>query len=323
MKRGIHHLIGIFCTMLIGSSAFGQVNVSMNLDSAVIFIGDHLGLTVNIAAPTNAAIKTINYGHWADAGKVELLDLGDLNTIATEPEQLLQQRLVFTTFDSGYHRLPSLEVIYELNGIQDTARSSNLGLTVATIPVQEEADIMANKDIIKEPINFVDFIPLALGLLFIAVVIGVIWRASAVRKRKAMPPAPPPPPIPAHIIALEKLDQLEAAAVWKTGDIKGFQSDLTYTLREYLENRYELQALEATSPDIIKDLQRLKLDEEGILRAVLNTADMVKFAKATPAEAVHLQALTQVRDFVTATKYTSPVPVPDNEQLADVNAEEE
>ena len=178
-------------------------------------------------------------------------------------------------------------------------------------------------DLCNGPINFVDFIPLVLGLLFIAVVIGVIWRASAVRKRKAMPPAPPPPPIPAHIIALEKLDQLEAAAAWKTGDIKGFQSDLTYTLREYLENRYELQALEATSPEIIKDLQRLKLDEQGTLRAVLNTADMVKFAKAIPAEAVHLQALTQVRDFVTATKYTSPVPVPDNEQLADVNAEEE
>jgi hypothetical protein len=295
----------------------------MDLDSTVIFIGDHLGLTVNISAPSNAAIKDINYGHWADAGKVELLDLGDLNTIATEPALLLQQRLVFTTFDSGYHRLPSLEVIYELNGIQDTARSSNLGLTVATIPVEEDADIMANKDIIKEPINLVDFLPFVLGLVVVAVIIGLIWRASAVRKRKAMPPAPPPPPVPAHIIALEKLDHLEAAATWKTGDIKGFQSELTYILREYLENRYELQALEATSPEIIEDLQRLNLDEEGTLRAVLNTADLVKFAKAIPAEAVHVQSLAQVRDFVTKTQYTPPAPGSDNEQLADVNAKEE
>jgi hypothetical protein len=318
MKRGIHHLIGIFCAMLLGISAFGQVNVNMDLDSTVIFIGDHLGLTINIVGPSNASIKNINYGKWADAGKVELLDLGDLNTIATEPELLLQQRLVFTTFDSGYHRLPSLEVIYELNGIQDTARSSNLGLTVATIPVQEDADIMANKDIIKEPINFVDFLPFVLGLLVIAIIIGFIWRASAVRKRKAMPPPPPPPPIPAHIIALEKLDQLEVAAIWKTGDIKGFQSDLTYILREYLENRYELQALEATSPEIIKDLQRLKLDEDGTLRTVLNTADLVKFAKAIPSESVHAESLTKVRNFVTVTKYTPPAPSTSNE-----NAEEE
>lgn len=323
MKRGIHHLIGICCALLLGGSAFGQVNVNMDLDSTVIFIGDHLGLTINIVAPSNASIKNINYGKWADAGKVELLDLGDLNTIATTPELLLQQRLLFTTFDSGYHRLPSLEVIYELNGIQDTARSSNLGLTVATIPVQEDADIMANKDIIKEPINFVDFLPFVLGLLVIAIIIGIIWRASAVRKRKAMPPAPPPPPIPAHIIALEKLDHLEAAATWKIGDIKGFQSDLTYILREYLENRYELQALEATSPEIIKDLQRLKLDEDGALRTVLNTADLVKFAKAIPAEAVHAQSLVQVRNFVTTTKYTPPAPGSGNEQTADVNAEEE
>ncbi|WP_367392111.1 hypothetical protein [Lewinella sp. LCG006] len=319
MKRGIPHLIGIFCMLLLGGSAFGQVNVSMDLDSTVIFIGDHLGLTINIAAPTNTTIKNVNYGKWADAGKVELLDLGNLNTITTSPELLLQQRLVFTTFDSGYHRLPSLEVIYELNGIQDTARSSNLGLTVATIPVQEDADIMANKDIIKEPIKLVDFLPIVLALLVIVVIIGVIWRASAVRKRKAMPPAPLPPPIPAHIIALEKLDQLEAAAAWKTGDSKGFQSDLTYILREYLENRYDLQALEATSPEIIKDLQRLKLDEKGSLRAVLETADLVKFAKATPAEAVHVQSLNQVRTFVTTTKYTPPA----NEPLADVNEEEE
>ena len=182
---------------------------------------------------------------------------------------------------------------------------------------------MPIKDVIKEPINLLDFLPFVLGLLFIAIILGLIWRASAVRKRKAMPPAPPPPPTPAHIIALEKLDQLEVAATWKTGDIKGFQSDLTYILREYLENRYELQALEATSPEIIKDLQRLKLDEDGTLRAVLDTADLVKFAKAIPAEAIHVQSLVQVRNFVTTTKYTPPAPGSGNEQTADVNAEEE
>lgn len=322
MKRGIQAIIGMFFALLLANSAIGQVSVNMDLDSTVIFIGDHLGLTINVVAPTNATIKNINYGKWADAGKVELLDLGDLNTVATTPELLLQQRLVFTTFDSGYHRLPSLEVIYELNGIQDTARSSNLGLTVATIPVEEDADIMANKDIIKEPINLMDFLPFILGLLLIAIIIGLIWRASAISKRKAMPPAPPPPPTPAHIIALEKLEQLEAAAAWKTGDIKGFQSDLTYILREYLENRYELQALEATSPEIIKDLKSLKLDEEGTLRAVLETADLVKFAKAIPAESIHLESLAKVRNFVTATKYTPP-PSTSNEKIAEENAVEE
>lgn len=288
----------------------------MDLDSSTIFIGDHLKVAINVVAPKGTTVKSINYGNWADAGNLEILEQGKLNTVATEPELLLQQQIVFTTFDSGYHRLPPLEVIYQLNGITDTVNSGNLGLTVKSIPVTEEADIMDNKDIILEPINWRDFLPYILTILAVILLIGIVWRVSATAKRKAQPPAPPPPPVPAHLIALGKLDKLEADASWKQGDIKGFQSDVTYVLREYLENRFGMHALEATTPEITRSLKARQLDEEGHLRQVLDTADMVKFAKAVPAEEVHPRSLNRVREFVITTQEKAE-PTPEE------NAEEE
>lgn len=318
MKRCIFFVTVL--SLVVGTSLMAQVRVRMDLDTSTIFIGDHLGLTINVVAPQGTTVKSINYGNWADAGNLEVLEQGKLNTVATEPELLLQQRLLFTTFDSGYHRLPPLEVIYELNGITDTANSSNLGLTVVTIPVQEEADIMDNKDIIREPINWTDFMPYVLGLLLIVIILGIIWRASTIAKRKTAPPVPPPPPVPAHLIALEKLEKIAAAASWKQGDIKGFQSDVTYVLREYLENRFGMPALEATTPEITKALKARQLDQDDHLRQVLATADMVKFAKAVPAEEVHVRSLNQVREFVVATQEKEEPILP---PTTGINAEEE
>jgi hypothetical protein len=284
-----------------------QVRLNMNLDSVTIMIGDHLGLTVDIAAPPGTRIQNITYGNWADEGKVELLDIGELNTVAETPELLLQQRLVLTTFDTGYLRLPPLLLVYEKDGVTDTVRSSNLGLQVNSLDVQAEAPITDNKDIIKERINWRDTLPYAIALIVLALLGWFIWRRST--KAKVIVEAPPPPPAPAHEIALDKLSGLEKQAIWENGEIKRFQSELTYVLREYLENRYDIHALEATTPEIDQQLKNIELSTatKQQLRSILDTADMVKFAKAQPPVAVHPEALSSVKAFVLETRVVAQV----------------
>lgn len=288
--------------ILLWQAAMAQTppNVQVNFDNAQILIGDHFQLTVDIAAEPGTNIEVIQYPQWAD-GKVEILEEAPLNTIAQTPQLLMQQRVLLTSFDTGYHRMPPLAVIYSHNGIRDTAYGGNLGLTVATLPVEESADLRDNKDIIAEPLRAMDALPYVLATLLLVFLIRY-WRQRKARTFVA-PAAPPPPPIPAHERALAQLDALAADAAWERGDIKGFQSELTYILREYLEARFQINALEATTPEILRDVQRLPVmtHHTAVLQAVLERADRVKFAKAVPPQQEHPAAWAAVRDFVTQT----------------------
>ena len=54
--------------------------------------------------------------------------------------------------------------------------------------------------------------------------------------------------------------------------------------REYIDNRWEIDAPEMTSSEILNEIDALKLSPELVekLRFVLSTADLVKFAKWEP-----------------------------------------
>ena len=109
---------------------------------------------------------------------------------------------------------------------------------------------------------------------------------------------------PAHTIALEKLDNLDDAKLWQKGQIKEYQSELTFIIREYLENRYDMPALESTTDEITKALRKrdFNKEDETDLQNILQIADLVKFAKATPAEELHQQFLDRAYGFVKKTK---------------------
>ncbi len=110
--------------------------------------------------------------------------------------------------------------------------------------------------------------------------------------------------IPSHITALQKLKALRSSEIWKTGDIKEFQSSLTYIVREYLENRYDIQALESTTGEILEDLRKISFDKDYVptLKNILQIADLVKFAKADPPDQIHEEFLNTAEDFVNNTK---------------------
>ncbi len=299
--------IGFILLLLCGAAQLqAQVTIDIGLDSTTLLIGDQLGVSVNLVVLAGSEVENINYGNWAEAGNVELLDIGELNTVSEGPPTLLHQRLLLTTFDSGYHYFPPLEVVFTQNGVRDTARSGDLAMTVATIPVPQEATIRDNKDIIEEKINWLDLLPFAVGAILVVMLILFLWRLSGIVPERKK--TPPPPPKPAHIIALEQLDNLEKEAIWQKGEIKAFQSELTHILRAYLEGRFSMQALEATTAEIRQSMAKFKLDEDGLIHSVLSTADMVKFAKAEPATDVHPAALQTVREFVIATRKPEPAP---------------
>jgi hypothetical protein len=92
------------------------------------------------------------------------------------------------------------------------------------------------------------------------------------------------PSRPAHEIALEELNRLEAEKLWQQGNFKMYHTRLSDIIRAYIEHRWQIPALEQTTDEILSGFSKGMLEEELYrkLKHLLETADLVKFAKLQP-----------------------------------------
>ena len=91
----------------------------------------------------------------------------------------------------------------------------------------------------------------------------------------------PPPPRPPEEVAYEKLSALREKLAEDMDERKIWYVDLSEVMREYLADRFDFDALESTSEEIIESMKMKKT--VGITQAelwkFLVSCDMVKFAK--------------------------------------------
>lgn len=96
------------------------------------------------------------------------------------------------------------------------------------------------------------------------------------------------------------LSQLKGYTFTTEKDYEVFYVNLGDAIREYFEDLYRIPALESTSREILYELSRRSVDSELIdkTKAVLQEADMVKFAKFTPTEEQAEKALEKADAFL-------------------------
>jgi hypothetical protein len=113
------------------------------------------------------------------------------------------------------------------------------------------------------------------------------------------------PAEPAHIIALRRLETIQASAYLTNGDFKTFYSELSECAREYLENRFQIRALEMTTEEFlvyVSGNRCLQPEYEKILKEFMKFSDLVKFAKHLPLVEEADHSLEIIRHFIETTK---------------------
>lgn len=306
MKQSIFILLFCWTTVL-----SAQIDVDAYLDSTAIMVGDQLRMHLKVEYdPTSVQVDFPNFTNLGE--KFEVIGVGAIDSSEQASLRTIQQSLMITSFDSGTQVIPPFPVSYAHNNIKDTIYTSPLYLEVR-LP-QIDSLIAPIYDILEEELSFEeDVLPFLWkgGLLLL---LGLFFYYIAKRYQKD------PKPIaaieiqrPAHEIAFERLQTLETAQLWQKGDIKPYQSQLTYIMREYLENRFKVNALESTTDEIIDDLQKVEISDtdKSRIRTVLQTADLVKFAKVIPPMKVHQEGMDVTRVFVETTQF---VPEPEAEE---------
>ena len=143
---------------------------------------------------------------------------------------------------------------------------------------------------IKAPVEIPNewlWVWIALAAIVLVAVGVTLW--LMLRKRQAL--ALVVPPVPPHLRAKQRL----AEALLFISDSNRFCTEVSNTLRYYLEERFNLRAPERTTEEFLIELQtsrHLTPDQKQSLREFLQSCDLVKFARFEPTET----ALRQLHD---------------------------
>jgi hypothetical protein len=183
-----------------------------------------------------------------------------------------------------------------------TARRARL--EVRAPDVDQEAGIYDIKDPLGIPVGLMEVVPWLILLAVAGLLVWGIIRYTKRRKQPAEISEKPEPSEPAHVIALRELRLLESETLWQQGKLKEYYTRLTDIVRIYIERQFGIMAMELTSDEIIGRLygiNSINRKTAGRLGDCFGLADMVKFAKARPAEGEHLAAFDTAVFFVNTT----------------------
>jgi hypothetical protein len=123
------------------------------------------------------------------------------------------------------------------------------------------------------------------------------------RKKKEAPVKRTIPKVPAFVVALNPLNELEKEKLWQNGYVKEYHSKITEIIRRYFEDRFNLPALELTTTESVNILKE-RYDARHILQVTdqfLQNADLVKFAKYIPLNSVNEEMMKQAYQIVEQT----------------------
>ncbi len=296
--------IFIFFVAGISSNSLAQ-EVNCSFSKNKILIGEQINLLFKVKAANS---KSIIWPKITDTiiKQIEVLD----STIKINDSlQEFSKNYLVTSFDSGYYAIAPFKFYIDSQLVE----SKPLLLEVHTVDVDTTKAIRDIKEIKSENYSLASrikdwFLDYWLFVVFILVVAVIIW--YYIKKRSKPIVVAPKIVLPLHQQLLLDLDNLESKELWQNGQVKLYYVELTELLRAYTEKRYKVKAMEQTTMQLTKSLKPSGIKKEPlqILTTILETADLVKFAKSIPTDYDNKAVIENAKRFATLTKVKEEVP---------------
>lgn len=296
MKRLLYFIILFFIT----SVALAQVTVQARIDSSMLLIGEQTNIHFEVTQDKKSKVRFPFLSDSIVKG-VDIVSILKPDTIELENGQWkIDAKVTVTSFDSASYYIPSFKFVVG----SDTLETNPLSLKVYSVPVDTTKGIYDIKPIYNARINWKEVITIALLILLSLALLTFLF--FYIKKRfftKHTADDRFSPSEPAHVIALRELDRIKNDKLWQQGRLKEYYTDVTTVLRQYMEHRFHLAALEMTSDEILDGIKVLQVDVsvQNSLRQMLLLADLVKFAKWVPTTLEHETTLNNAYLFVNET----------------------
>jgi len=300
---------------LLPISVTANVTVNAEIDSVHILIGNQTNLRLTAVQPKEEYVQFPLFDEIIPNG-VEIVTRKNRDTLKLGNDRLeILQDYVVAVFDSGVYYMPPFKFVVQ----DDTLLTNSLTLKAFTVPVDiDDVEFRAIKPNLRAPFNLWFYLkklawypPIA---LLLALIIYLIFRL--VNRKPVLFISKPKPVLPPHVIALSELDKIKNEKLWQQGREKEFHTQVTDVLRNYIEGRFGINAMEMTSDEILSYLSENKEAEAVFnnLKQILKSADLVKFAKMKYLPNENEQSITNSYSFINETKVDSCQSSADSQQ---------
>ena len=268
----------LFFLLLVSTLTYSQ-KVSVAIDTTDIRIGEQFLFKIVIKDTANVIFPE----KLENLTKLEVVKDVKIDTFKNS----LIKKYLMTGFDSGAFYIPSQQIFIKNRAYL----SDSVLINVATVSVDTTKQKMFPiKSIQSEPLVYDDFKPYLIWVVLALLLIGLLIYYLKTRKKPKTKEIDTINTLPPFEEALEKLQELDNKLLWQNNEIKKYYSELTEIVRVFIEKELEIPALEITTFELVSMLsdynnpKNINITKETVrkLNALLQEADLVKFAKSTP-----------------------------------------
>ena len=304
----------VVCLFLLGYLGFSQTapKISSKVDTTFIKIGEQIKFTVTVESDST---DQVIFPDGQTFSPLETVEAYTTDTTRNKDRFTLQKMYALTQFDSGSYKLPAQRI--EINGIGYFTDS--LQVKVATVAVdtlnQKMYDI--KELMVVEKSNSELWTIILVILIVLAIVVGILY--WFVFRKKPLTEEEKVALLPPYDRALMELKKLEKSKYLIQDEYKQYYTELTNIVRSYLEEDVHVTALESTTDELITKLEmlmdagELKIESDTLtqFKRILQTADLVKFAKSRPETSVAEEHRKSIEQIVIKTHEALPEPTED------------
>jgi hypothetical protein len=305
MNKALFALLLFLCVLPSWGEETPPASVEASVDRTEITIGDPVHYSLKIDYANGVEVQKPGWGTGLEGFQILDFDRGTPKKVGERWQTVDEYTL--STFTPEDYTIPPIAIPIKLpSGATEVLQTQPIQIKVASILPEDEKSIELRD--LKDPVPVYSGILTGRVLAAAATAIALMllaWGIWRWRHRPEMAEAAIPPR-PEHEVAYDRLGALRIRTGSWSGtpsqeDCKQFGLELSAILREYLERRYGVLALEATSDEIRTFLPMLGLpppmaakdpDKRGCearVLAILEGTDLMKFAKGVqPVESLRL-----------------------------------
>lgn len=284
-------------------AAVDSSQITMGYQTAIRFeIVDNAGSPAEIVVDKSQLPPEVELIDWVYG------DTADLGNGLVE----MKRALVIQSFDSGVYTIPPFLMVAG----PDTLRTQPITLKVNPVDVSDMDDINPIAPAMDFESKWFDFLPDWLTDYWQWMLAALLLIAAGVcaylifTKKVDVPLLPKKKPVPPYDLAMQRLDLLREQNLWQTGQEKEYYTRLIDILRDYLQGRFGINAMEMTSrqiTNVLHENESTRMPNERMKR-ILEIADFVKFAKVRPLPDDNVRSLAEAVRFVEETKPVEVTP---------------
>ncbi len=304
----VRFLLGAICIFIVVNVQAQTISVAAYTDTTDYLVGDFINYEIEVVTRKN--IEVISPSFPDTLTQLELIAREEPVLTEDEKSKTTIYKFIFAGYDSVQAVIPSVIVKYRTTGDSSYKKivTDSVVVNIHTVPVSTAEEIKDVKSPITIPYDW-KWLLLWAAIAILIIIAGYFSYKKYKQKKSEQPVEKKIIIIPPHVKALAALEKLDNEQLWQNGFIKDYHSRITEIIRNYFEERFDLPAMELTTTETIQHLKGIK-EKENIIDITydfLSNADLVKFAKFQPLEAVNEEMMKQAKEIIQSTIPQKPV----------------